>query len=590
MAIINFKKKSVASSGNVFNRRLNCPTDGTFKDGFFQWECGSVSGVLIEDALDNVNELLSSLAPAEGYELDAIDGSPSYTFSGTSFFSTPRIVGETGNPLTGISYDPTDTNGGTRSDFANDRSFTITTPEINTGDGAVGWKDADEGIFFLNVNGSGAGIVDLGSVFNEAERASGQTIVAGHSSGALSITSVQPTNGFGGFQDGTAIGTFSADEIREGYNTFFMSHQNKDAETSTMWYTPTTTPSAVSGALNAAGTGLNEPQSGSGFKSLSGIRYFSAGTFSNVSVAVENIYGSTYGLQDLTTSSVQLTTFTANAPLPIISAGVVTNPTHSITGQTVSYRSNIRVLHGGSVLFTFQSRNNYGGNGGSDSDSFTNVLVDTVNASPTDTFEPFDDETRRILPSGHNDDAYFNNLSITPNWDGTQSIADIAASGYNSSLQVYGGQLCYPSLDFTSITAPDSNPDYSSSTGRRVYIRSFNIAVGTGRQNFSLLINGVPASALSATTGTGIHVEMLLPTQTTDGGGNVEWKDTLTAFTADANIGALEGAFPTGSNASWDFTAGTKSTANSGGQVLIRISYPAGSAVCANSLTFTFRS
>jgi hypothetical protein len=345
-----------------------------------------------------------------------------------------------------------------------------------------------------------------------------------------------------------------------------------------------------SGNIHAAGAGGNEPDSGAAYKYLSGVRFYSAGTFNNLACQIAGIYGSTYGLNDLTTSSSQLTTFTQNAPLPVIVAGVVTNPIHVVTGQTVSYRSNIRVLRGQSVSFTFQSRNNYGSNGGSDSDSFTNVLVDTVTASPTDTYEPFDDESRRLVPSGHNDDAYFNDLSITPNWDSTQSIADTAASGYNSSLQVYGGQLCYPSLDFTTITAPASNPDYSSATGRRTYTRVFKVGAGVGRQNFSLLLNGIAAANLSAVGGAGIWVEMLLPTQTKDGGGNVEWKDCLTAYTVDADIGALEGAFPTGSNASWDFTAGTKSTANSGGQVVIRLSFPNSSVGCGSSMTFTFRS
>ena len=589
MAIINFRKKAASGvGGGTFNRRANCPTDGTFKDGFFQWDCGPSSGVLIEDALDDINELLTLFAPAEGYLLSAIDGSPSYNFSGTSFSSTPRVVGSPGNPLNGVSYAAGDTNGGSRSDFSNDRNFTITTPEINTGDGAVGWRDADQGLFYLDINGSGAGIVDLGGIFSEAERATGQTITAAHASGALSITSVQPTNSFPGFQDGTAVGTFNSTRIRTGYNTFFMSHEGEDAQTRSMWYTPTTSPTVSSGNINAAGAGGNEPDSGISYKYLSGIRFYSAGTFNNLGCQIAGIYGSTYGLQDLTTSSAALTTFSANAPLPVVSAGVVTNPIHVVTGQTVSYRSNIRVLLGGSVSFTFQSRNNYGGNGGSDVDSFTNVLVDTVSASPTDTSEPFDNESRRLVPSGHNDDAYFNDLSITPNWDSTQSIADTAASGYNSSLQVYGGQLCYPSDDFTTITAPASNPDYSSATGRRTYIRVFNTAAG--RQNFSLLLNGIAAANLSAVGGGGIWVEMLLPTQTQDGGGNVEWKDTLTAYTTDAGVGALEGSFPTGSNASWDFTAGTKSTANSGGQVVIRLSFPDGETDKCNSMTFTFRS
>ena len=129
---------------------LGTPPDGSFTDGLLELSTTTT----VCNVIDQFNELLSALAPAQGYALESIDGSPEFTESGTTEFSA-KIVGQASNPLNEVNYEATDTNGGTRTDIINDRTFTLTTPDINTGDGSVGWRFADQGTFNLIINESG---------------------------------------------------------------------------------------------------------------------------------------------------------------------------------------------------------------------------------------------------------------------------------------------------------------------------------------------------------------------------------------------------------------------------------------------------
>lgn len=555
------------------------PTDGSYTDGLLDF----TSTTSTADAVDTINETLKYLAPEQGYIFSDIDGSPSFTVTGTSTYATPKVVGSYANPLTGVTYESTDTNGGSRSDFINDNTFTLTTPTISS----VGFRNADKGTLTFNVNGSSQGVVDLGSSFVEAERSTGQTGVP-FTNGKLSVTRVSPTNSFPLWQDGTAIGTLDATEIVSGYNYTNMIHNpngtNLSSQTLKYWYSATTTPSATSASLNGAGAGSNQPNASTSTKTISGVTYYSAGTYNNIGLTVSGIYGTSYYTYDTNITSTILTTgINISTPTPTVSSGAVTNPTHTITGQSASILTSKRVLLGETLGITCTPYTNYGTTyaTGATTASVSNILVDSYTAAATNTFEDFIGEVKR-----YNSSTDFNSLSLTPNWTTSESIANAGNSGYNDGLLIYGDTLRYPSLNFTTITAPSAGPDYSGCTGRRYYIREFYNAAG--KQNFSLQLNGISGSDLSNTSGSGIYVQMALPTQTVNGSGTFEFKDCLTAWTGDTSIGCMSGDAPTGSNPTITFTAGQKSTANSAGKVIVKISMPEGSTKQISSLTFTF--
>jgi hypothetical protein len=556
-------------------RKLGTPTDGDFTDGLL----GFTADTKIADAIDMTNELFKYLAPQQGYMLSSLDGSPDFTISGTSFSSTPKIVGSTSNPLAGVVYESSDANGGSRTDFINDRVFTVTTPDISS----WGWRQADKGTFTFLVNGTSFGAVNLESNFNESLRESGQTSTP-WTSDKLAITSVGPTNSFPLWQDGTAQGTLDASNIQEGYNYIEMDH-NVAGSIKTYprkcWYSPITAPTVSNVDLGATGAGVNQPNSGATTRWLSGVRFYNAGTFNAIACDVNGVYGSTYPATDLTITSAALSTASVSTPLPVVSGGVVTNSVHAVSGQSMAIQASRRVLRGSTLGFTFQSSTNYGTAGGSATASLPNILIDSYPASSTATREYFDDENRRFKS-----DTDFNSTSLTPNWDSSASL--VSGAGYGDGLQVYGGALKYPSEGFSSISAPEAGPNYSGLTGRRYYVREFRPASG-GYQNFSLKLYGVNASALSNLSGSGIQVEMALPTQTTDGT-TFEFKDCLVAYTEDAAKGCVDGALPSGADPQWNITAGTKSTALSGNCVLIRVSYPAGSSAQITQMDFNFNS
>jgi hypothetical protein len=553
--------------GKVSTSTIGVPTDGTYTDGLLTF----TSATLTADAVDDINETLKYLAPAQGYLLSDIDGTPDFTMSGTTVFSTPKIVGSTANPLTGVAYEATDTNGGSRTDIINDRTFTLTTPDISS----WGWRSADTGTFTLKLNGAGIGTVNLAANFNEANRSIAQTSTP-WSNGSLAITSVAPTNSFPKWQDGTAQGTFTASNVISGYNYISMEHaagSTISTSTKKYWYSAETAPVASNAVLGSIG--------GITTKYLSGVRFYASGSYDSIGVDVDNPYGTTYPAQDMAITSTILTSINVNTPLPTIVAGSVTNVPHNITAQSAVISAGKRVGLGETLSILCTPKTNYGNNGTTTTASVGNILVDTVAASASNTIEYFDDETKR-----YTSDTNFDTLVFSPNWDSSLGLI-AGGSGYSDGLQVYGGVLKYPSQNFSTITAPAAGPDYSGASGRRVYIREFKNP-GIGNQNFTLKLFGINASALSATTGSGIFVEIAAPTQTEDGSANFEFKDALRAYTTDSAIGCVDGSLPSGADPQWNLTIGTKSTANSANTIIVRISYPAASVAQITQSTFTF--
>jgi hypothetical protein len=352
-----------------------------------------------------------------------------------------------------------------------------------------------------------------------------------------------------------------------------------------VWYSAETAPTASTASINGTGGDSNIPNASSTTKYLSGVRFYDTGTYNALAVSVDNPYGTTYPSQDMAITSTVLSTVNVSTPLPTVVAGAVTNFPHNITSQSASIQASRRVLLGQTLGITCTPKTNYNNNGTATTASVSNVLIDSYTTASTDTTEYFlagDQESRR-----YKSDTNFDNVSITPDWDETHTLT--SGSGYSNGLQVYGGVLKYPTQNFTTITAPEAGPNYTGLTGRKYYIREFKTA--TAKQNFSIQLTGATASDFTNTSGAGVWIEFALPTQTKDGSSNFEFKDAVVAYTTDSGRGCVSGALPSGSSPTWAITGGTKSTANSGGIVLIRISYPSSSLPASGNISqinFTF--
>jgi hypothetical protein len=82
-------------------------------------------------------------------------------------------------------------------------------------------------------------------------------------------------------------------------------------------------------------------------------------------------------------------------------------------------------------------------------------------------------------------------------------------------------------------------------------------------------------NAATSPSGNNLNIQILAPSQTKNGSSVTEWKDCVTAYTADSAIGAYNasGGANVGNiaGAAWGLTIGTKTTANSGNVIILKI-------------------
>jgi len=232
--------------------------------------------------------------------------------------------------------------------------------------------------------------------------------------------------------------------------------------------------------------------------------------------------------------------------------------------------SNVRNIN---AVVTATPSDPYGSYTAGISDS-VNRLVDgylnTVLGTSTDIAEYFDDEWYRLL-SNFNIESIIYNSGEAGGWDSAISLVS-GTAGYDG-LQVIDGTIQYPISNYTSGYLPsNSQADYSTASGNRVYIRYFY--VGTGKQNFIFTVTGTSTTFVSVATGPSLNnltFEILAPATTKDGSSNTEWKDCYISYTSEDAIGCYTTGTRTSSTVNWGTTLGTKSTATSGSVICVRI-------------------
>jgi hypothetical protein len=255
--------------------------------------------------------------------------------------------------------------------------------------------------------------------------------------------------------------------------------------------------------------------------------------------------------------------------------------------------SGVRRLNDPIGLYTIAKRTLQGTRQGGTS-SITNVYLDNIVATSTNTFEGFDDEAKRLKTGSYN--------LITDVASGTWDRTQLLTTGdvfHNTGLQVFGSTLRYPTTNYSLPGSSNTNKnfgisgaDYSSATGERTYYRYFYQAAPT-TGNFKINIagsGGTFVAAATSITGNQIKVEFKLPGSAAETTG---WLDAYNNFATGAwtdgsggrkeNNGAGR-AF----NTDWGLMTGTRNTSTSGGYVIVRITVAQGSAAVFTGLTFTF--
>ncbi len=205
-----------------------------------------------------------------------------------------------------------------------------------------------------------------------------------------------------------------------------------------------------------------------------------------------------------------------------------------------------------------------------------NILMDNVSDNSINTLEYFNGEDYRLKDVIYSVTANITNSANI--WDSEDDLNVV------SGLQVYGGNLVYPSINFSSISnGPAGNPNYVGISGQQTYVRKYNL--GLGVSNLVINIAGSGSGTFKATddsSGDYIHVEA--KSGVDPGPSLTSWLD---CYRTVANGGCYAGTYGSNQNfnGNWGITFGTNGSAYSDGYVLLRITTNANITSSQISLT-----
>ena len=314
-----------------------------------------------------------------------------------------------------------------------------------------------------------------------------------------------------------------------------------------------------------------------GQKFLSGVEYDTGGT-AKFNADIDNAQRNTYIVSNAITFTDVSSNLETIIPESLSATGGDEAQQHSILNKTVTINAT-RLLNDSIGVKVNTNRTVQTDNSG-DNQTISNILMDNATSSSSvATLEDFQDESYRLRSNSD-----FASISLTTNWDETESLANGGTAGYNDGMLIYNSQIVYPdrtddssisSGDFSIANGPAGNPDYSGGacTGEREYYRYFIKPSGSS-STFTMNFNGDGTFVQEGTLTTSsneIAVSIRLPSQTL-------WMDCYEDF-LDDQWGDGDGCRDASSNPGrnfndWNLSVGTKFTENSGDRVYIRITVP----------------
>jgi len=580
-----------AISGTSGSTVLGPARNGTYLDGLFPFSPSTPVGY----AVDDINELLVALVPPSAPILSDWTGNVANDVNGKLSFDTL-------NPIGG--YTPADSIGITNPKSVDDlwsingkrlgihdaTSDNITgvlneqvTANPNNAYNENTFGDANKGVLNLILNNVLIDTLDLTSSSS------------GISSLNITVSSMMPSlfptgAKFNDFINRTGSWSLSVTHPNAvlGYNYVVLEHDLGFEQRLLDRYD-----FIIDGNItntSFSGESLNSLVM-SGTKYLSGIQYHTGGQ-ANYDIIISNLYRNTYYSdgdaithQGNSNSYGLLLTAPQQALTP---CGGNENQQVIISGKTATIiNSGKRLIKGSISLNTTAKRTVQGSNSttlNQPANTINNILLDNISSSSTDTIEDFNDEQKRLVSN-----LTYNTItevSTTGTWNSQNWLLtpgiNGASIGYEDGLQIIDGKLVYPTVDFTTTNitnGPTFNDggtlggarDYSTATGNRSYLRYFR-QVSPTTANFIINIAGSGGTFVNKSTsltGNNIHLEMKAPTET-------GWLDCYNDFSTgqfNDGDGARSSSNGVGRlfNTNWGLTIGTKSTANTNGYIIIKI-------------------
>ncbi len=535
--------------GDACDLDIGTPTDGYISDGLLGWE----TDTKVCDALDDLNEILAELAPAQPLSLTGV----SLTMSGETLYDGNASDKEYQNykSAAGESVDGTYVGG----KIVVSDTFTLTNPTV--GDSEAGGDDTfypgDEGTLSSRITESGL----------EAEQGS-IDLTVGYPADSLSLTLNAQNSGYNSFSlwvrgDATIDATGYLDS---GYNKIVMRHNISGSDRDSAEYEVFYDDSGTGQSFDVATASTeNTPV----IREISGIRNYSTGSTWDVTCSVANTF-----FKDVYQSNAFTWFFTA-------SPGGIVSLSNAAWDDTISATPNIDDVPvlGGVTPFTITMSTTSVRSTGTETSialrkpgrsnlepttTDSTRLVDTYSDTSTVLDDQFDDEDYR-LPD--NDGlAYPNNYDTVPeyltgNWTSTADLTDGNAAIFQGELQ---HTINLPNGGDLSSYTPSGSPDMSGFTADAVYLRAFEDS-GDPHSNGILELVGLTSSDVSPVGTDNINVEIKLPTET-------GWLDLGTAFNVATFIGADGDGCRSGQSGNdWTVTFGAFSTADSDYTIIVRI-------------------
>jgi hypothetical protein len=390
----------------------------------------------------------------------------------------------------------------------------------------------------------------------------GSTYVATVS--GITITLAAAT--FNKFSDLTPFTTFAyrtgtwslvSTQLSNGFNYVDAQYQSNIIDTTSFVVDKDVTSTAITGA-----THTNLVMTGS--KYLSGIQYYTAGT-SNYFCTIQNAYKNTY--YNVGTISFTTTNCTASSTSLANVTGAGADLTQIGISRTVTINAT-RLLNASidcKVNTVQRTLTAVAGRTSTPTNSavaISNILMDAVTDASTNTLDLFDGESFRLKNNTYTQ--WGDITGATNAWVSNDRLTGV------TGLQVYGGTLVYPSIDFSSITnGPAGNPSYSGLSGARTYLRKF--LLGTGVSNMVMVISGSGSGTFkSSADSSGNYIWIEAQSGLNPGPNLTGWKD---CFRTVANGGCYASAYGSSQafGGNWGLTFGTDGTSYSNGYVIIRI-------------------
>jgi hypothetical protein len=522
------------SSTSVGNTVIGTPTDGTYNDGLFPF----TSGTTIANAVDDINEVLAGLVPAEAPALQSLGDTEDNTWVAVNlaFGANNTISGVTNisvlDTLAAINvsgtYDSITKQSGSvsyRLGLNNSTTLQTVTGKLNltiaqnggAGGAAVNYSasafgDANVGKLYLYFNRTDSQSLEIDLESTPA------SISVTNTSGTLSVSPTQSAyfaggTAYNGFINRTGSFSITTTHQLEGMNYIKVVHTSSTFERTTkfiQWINDTSnqssTVTSTTGSFNGTGT-----------KYLSGVKYHTGGNI-EWRASISNLYNRVYStsstainveidgpinffevntlyqsgstirtksgnassLSDFITSASQVT----NAHLfPLIltasvSGGALVGNTYSLVVDNDDTTEDLviqtDILRTPRTALTDQGQQSVKG-----------LLMDNraIGQLETNQSESFVSESYRLVPAAYDTQASV--ISAIGGWDSSQTIVDGGGANYNKGLLV---------MPYWSNGGVESN-----SNGMLVYPSGSTTYLPQGG-NFSAFTNG-PSSNVNYSTG-----------------------------------------------------------------------------------------